>query len=475
MGSTLSATTVPVCGAGQETADLGINSTTNKIYIPCASASTGTASTVVALDGATNTTFPIAVGDWPIQQPPSIPPQTPSDVSNLDDNTVSVIGGATKLQLNAITPCRLIDTRQTSPVQGGTAQSFNLPQLAQANCPGLNLASAASYSLNVTLLPSQGHRVGYLTIWPTSQIQPTVSTMNSDGRNKADAAIVSAGVNGAVSVFVTNTADVILDINGYFGPAQQSTLQFYPLPPCRVADTRSQNEPQGLGAPSLVAGQPRSFPLLNATSCFPSGLNPSAYSLNFTAVTGGVSLRYLTVWPTGESQPNVSTLNAPTGVNTANAAIVSAGSGAEVSVFASDNTDLLIDVNGYFAPAAQGGLSLYPTPPCRVLDSRLPNGSGPFSGTLNPPVDVVGSPCGVPTQSQAYTFNATVVPQVALGYLTLWPDGRTQPVVSTLNAPDGALTSNMAVVPAGTQGKVDAFAGNGTTDLLLDVSAVFAE
>jgi hypothetical protein len=32
----------------------------------------------------------------------------------------------------------------------------------------------------------------------------------------------------------------------------------------------------------------------------------------------------------------------------------------------------------------------------------------------------------------------------------------------------------MAVVPAGRQGKVDAFAGNGTTDLLLDVSAVFA-
>ena len=35
----------------------------------------------------------------------------------------------------------------------------------------------------------------------------------------------------------------------------------------------------------------------------------------------------------------------------------------------------------------------------------------------------------------------------ALGYLTLWPDGQPQPVVSTLNATDGTITSNMAIVP----------------------------
>ena len=38
-------------------------------------------------------------------------------------------------------------------------------------------------------------------------------------------------------------------------------------------------------------------------------------------------------------------------------------------------------------------------------------------------MDVVGSPCGVTEQAQAYVFNATVVPQGGLGYLTLWPDG----------------------------------------------------
>jgi len=34
----------------------------------------------------------------------------------------------------------------------------------------------------------------------------------------ANAAIVPAGTNGAISIFVTNPTHVILDINGYFAP-----------------------------------------------------------------------------------------------------------------------------------------------------------------------------------------------------------------------------------------------------------------
>ena len=58
-----------------------------------------------------------------------------------------------------------------------------------------------------------------------------------------------AGSAGAVSVFVSDTSDVILDINGYFLPSNASTLAFYPLAPCRVVDTRDHNLPQGLGWP----------------------------------------------------------------------------------------------------------------------------------------------------------------------------------------------------------------------------------
>jgi hypothetical protein len=55
----------------------------------------------------------------------------------------------------------------------------------------------------------------------------------------------------------------------------------------------------------------------------------------------------------------VSTLNAVTGAVTANAAIVPAGDGGGIDVFAQSETDLVIDINGYFAPAAAEGLSLY--------------------------------------------------------------------------------------------------------------------
>jgi hypothetical protein len=60
-------------------------------------------------------------------------------------------------------------------------------------------------------------------------------------------------------------------------------------------------------------------------------------------------------------------LNALTGTVTANAAIVPAGTAGSVDVFASNPTDLVIDVNGYFAPMATGGLSLYGVAPCPVV------------------------------------------------------------------------------------------------------------
>ena len=37
-------------------------------------------------------------------------------------------------------------------------------------------------------------------------------------------------------------------------------------------------------------------------------------------------------------------------------------------------------------------------------------------------------------------------------YLTVWPQDATQPTVSTLNAIDGAITNNMAIVPTNNTG-----------------------
>ena len=164
-------------------------------------------------------------------------------------------------------------------------------------------------------------------------------------------------------------------------------MAFYPLPPCRVADTRFSTYPPGLGPPYLSGGQERDFPILNATTCnIPS--TAVAYSLNFAVVPRG-PLGYMTVWPTGEPRPTVSTLNDIPGQIIANAAIVGAGTGGEVSVYPSNDTDLVIDINGYFAAAGPGGLSLYGVSPCRVIDTRKIGSGQPFNGLLSPPVDVV--------------------------------------------------------------------------------------
>jgi uncharacterized repeat protein (TIGR03803 family) len=375
------------------------------------------------------------------------------------------------VQFVAVTPCRVVDTRPqhggSGPIPGGTFQSFPIQQAGGCNIP----ATAAAYSLNVTVVPSGP--LGYLTIWPTGEGRPVVSTLNSaDGRVKANAAIVPAGSSGEVSVYVTDTTNVALDIDGYFAPVSGSTLAFYPLTPCRVADTRYSTYPPGLGPPSLTGGQERQFPILNATTTCnipPSGV--AAYSLNVTVVPHG-TLGYLSVWPTGEAQPTVSTLNDVLGRVIANAAIVPAGTDGKVSVYPTDNTDLIIDINGYFAPAGAGGLSLYAVAPCRVIDTRHVGSGQPFIGILSPPVDVTDSFCGPPATAHAYVFYATVIPPVSLGYLTLWPDGGNQPLVSTLNAADGSITNNMAIVPTH-NGKVDAYA-SGLTQLILDISSYFA-
>jgi len=377
---------------------------------------------------------------------------------------LAVVALSTPLRFVPITPCRVVDTRVATFPFGGTlaAQTSRDFPMSASSCEVPS--SAQAYSVNVTAVPPGG--IGYLSLWPTNLPQPIVSILNSDGRVKANAAIVGAGDNNSVSIYTTDTTDIVLDINGYFVPANTNAraLAFYPLPPCRVADTRNTNGP--MGGPMLASGETRTFPVLSSSCGIPS--TAQAYSLNFTVVPpNGVG--YLSTWPAGSTQPVVSTLNSP-GTIVANAAIVAAGTNGDIAVYASDNTDVVIDIDGYFAPAGAGGLSFYSMLPCRALDTRNPVGTAPFNGTIV--ANMLNSGCGVPSAAQAFALNATVVPPSGFGYLSLWPDSENRPLVSTLNAFDGKITSNFAIVPT-TNGSIDAF-GSSAAYLILDVSGYFA-
>ncbi|HLJ17134.1 MAG TPA: right-handed parallel beta-helix repeat-containing protein [Bryobacteraceae bacterium] len=376
---------------------------------------------------------------------------------------------ATGLRFVPVKPCRVIDTRSTtgaSLMPGGTR--LDVP-IIQSAC-GIPVAAQA-YSLNVTVVPSGP--LAYLSIWPKGAPQTAVSTLNSpNGRIVANAAIVPAGAGGQISVYASDATDVILDINGYFVPAAPAGgLSFYAAIPCRIADTR--NAIGAFGGPSLRGGSPRSF-VIPASSCgLPS--TAQAYSLNITAVPRGV-LGYLTIWPAGQSQPLASTLNSSGGTVT-NAAIVPAGTGGAVTILATDDTDVIIDISGYFAPPGGANeLSFYTLQPCRVADTRTSAGAFGGPGLAANSVrsfTIPASACNVPVTAQAYSLNLTVCPQGPLAYLTDWPYGQPQPSVSTLVSPGGAIVANAAIVTAGAAGAISIFVPN-PTNVILDINGYFA-
>jgi beta-glucanase (GH16 family) len=375
---------------------------------------------------------------------------------------------AAGLRFVPVTPCRAADTRQTGgPLEGGSTRSFAIPT-SGCGVP----ATAKAYSLNVTVVPEGP--LSYLTLWPTGQPQPLVSTLNSaSGAVTANAAIVPAGLSGAVSVYVTDPSQVILDIDGYFDTSSgASSYAFYPAPPCRVADTR--NAAGEFGGPSLQAAGIRSFPFPSSACGIPAAAG--AYSLNVTVVPDG-PLAYLTVWPTAVAQPVVSTLNSPSGEVVANAAIVPSGGGGAISVFVTNPTDVILDIDGYFAaPGGPNALSFYPVTPCRVADTRDADGAfgGPeMEASTSRSFPIPASACNIPTTALAYSLNVTVVPDGTLGYLTAWPAGSDQPTVSTLNSPAAAVVANAAIVPAGTDGAIGIFVTD-PTHVILDIDGYFA-
>ena len=126
--------------------------------------------------------------------------------------------------------------------------------------------------------------------------------MNSlDGRIKANAAIVPGGTGDAVSVYVTDTTNVVLDIDGYFEPSTAETLAVLSadaVPRCRHAQIRTAPADWAL---HLQAKWSATSPCWRARA-FPAAPTPSrtrSTSPPFP-IPAGSELGYLTVWPSGQ-------------------------------------------------------------------------------------------------------------------------------------------------------------------------------
>jgi glucose/arabinose dehydrogenase len=319
----------------------------------------------------------------------------------------------------------------------------------------------------VTVTPSND---GWYTVGSSIQ---AVAAPNAGFRFDGFSGCTSS-TSSSVSFFINTPCA----LNAQFTMEQiaASGLRFVVVAPCRVADTRDAGRTGSFGPPRLSAGVRRDMAITQSACAIPASAR--AYSLNVTVVPAG-SLGFLTIWPKGVAQPLVSTLNSSNSRVVANAAIVPAGEGGDISLFATDATEVIVDINGYFTDTAPDGLAFFTTAPCRPVDTRGESGQ---TGAFGPPIlnngvprdfPLAQGPCALPASAAAYSLNATVVPETPLAYLTLWPSALPQPLVSTLNSFDGSVASNAAIVAVGSTRSVSAFA-SGRTHLILDSNGYFA-
>ncbi|MGH9801127.1 MAG: putative Ig domain-containing protein, partial [Blastocatellia bacterium] len=152
-------------------------------------------------------------------------------------------GGANSLMFYPLAvPVRLLETRvgqpgcttPGAPIAGGAT----LTQVARNFC-GIPAAAKAVTGNVTVVLPGAN---GFLTLYPSDASQPTVANTNfiaGDVLNNVFTVGLGAA-DGAFKIFAASTAEVVIDITGYYAPPGVGGLYFHPLPkPIRLLETRA--------------------------------------------------------------------------------------------------------------------------------------------------------------------------------------------------------------------------------------------
>jgi hypothetical protein len=271
----------------------------------------------------------------------------------------------------------------------------------------------------------------------------------------------------------------------------------------RICDTRAGN-PSHLTGPAaqcdgladagstIAAGGTLNFTVANA---FAVSSSATAVVLN-VAVVNPAAAGYLTVIPAGATRPFASNLDYVANQVVPNLVEVGTGSGGQVSIYSSARADVVVDLEGYVDAGAGGGpgAGLYDplSSPARICDTRVGDPSNLSGGdaqcdgiddagrTLGTgraiPVQITGNN-GVPAGATAAVLNVTVVNPEAAGYLTVYPQGATQPFTANLDYAAGQVIANRVIVPlsttGATPGQITVFSSAGT-DVVVDVSGYYS-
>jgi len=274
------------------------------------------------------------------------------------------------------TPQRLVDTRDGTGGQLGQLVD-EAPLVVQATGIAATTATgvgttipstAGTVALNVTAVNPDSP--GFITVYPCDAPRPLASNLNFvAGQVVANGVLAPVSSSGQVCLYSQSPTDIIVDLAGWFpGDA------FTGATPSRLVDTRD-----GTGAPlaklspsgQLSVAVQGSILSVNGNSA-QVPLDASAAALNVTVVnpeSGG----FVTVWPCSTARPNASNLNFTTGKVVANNVVAPIGDQGNVCFFASQNTDIIVDISGYFT--GESGNQFVGSTPKRFVDTR--DGTGP--------------------------------------------------------------------------------------------------
>jgi hypothetical protein len=130
------------------------------------------------------------------------------------------------------------------------------------------------------------------------------------------------------------------------------------------------------------------------------------------------------------------------------------------------------------APAAPAGNGFFAVAPCRVLDTRNPDGAagGPLLDGLATRLLLAGTRCGIPGTAKAIALNVTVTGGATMGDLVLYAGDAAQPATSTINFSAGQTRANNAVLPVSSDGAATLKIRNhgaGPVHVIVDVSGYF--
>jgi hypothetical protein len=243
-------------------------------------------------------------------------------------------------------PLRIVSQLTLSP----TAETHNVQVTGLHGVP--NGATAV-----VANLTGYGPTAGtYLQVYPTGT-SPTVSSVNFVPRQtRANQVTVALSPSGAFTVANhTGSIGVDIDLEGYYAPGAAG-LEYYPLTPTRVLDTRVGTNTLGGTTTPIGPGATLDTPL-TGTITTTSGIvtvptTAQVVVVNITAVAPTANT-YLTAYPTpasGSARPGTSTVNATVGAVVPNLAQAPLGANGELRLFnAAGSCPAIIDLSGYYA------------------------------------------------------------------------------------------------------------------------------